>query len=117
MLDQLQNIFLWITYEDLNTELAQLGGEGKKIPSSVKTIIEKLKELGHEELFAPDSQAIAGALLDKTIALPTKRNYPFVEPSDLAKIRLQRPKGPRRLTKKLPQKIIADRIHGAWLGR
>lgn len=117
MLDQLQNIFLWITYEDLNTELAQLTGEGKKIPSSVKTIIEKLKELGHEELFAPDSQAIAGALLDKTIALPTKKNYPFVEPSDLAKIRLQRPKGPRRFTKKLPQKVIADRIHGAWLGR
>jgi len=114
---QLQNIFLWISYNDLKTELAQLEDEGKRVPPSLRSTFDRLLGVDGDELFEPANQAKAAALLDKTIALPVRKDFPFVEPSDLEAIREQRPQGPRRLKKRLPLKIIADRIHGAWLGR
>lgn len=117
MAEQLQNIFLWIAYTDLNTELAQLRDEGKEISPSIKARFAKLLKLDHDELFAPINQAKAGALLDKTIELPVRRDFPFIEPSDLKEIRRHRPDGPRRHQNNLPDEAIADRIHGAWLGR
>jgi len=117
MAEQLHNLFLWISNHDLNIELAQIQDEGKQITPPIKAAFTRLLDMDHDELFAPAGQAKASELLDKTVALPLRKDFPFVEPSDLAGIRRQRPGGPRRFTKRIPQKAIADRIHGAWLGR
>jgi ADP-ribosylglycohydrolase len=117
MTEQLHNLFLRLSHHDLNIELSQLQEEGKKIPRSIKATFDELANLDHGELFSQAGQAKASKLLDKTIALPLKKDFPFVEPSDLGEIRKQRPSGPRQFSKKISQKNIADRIHAAWLGR
>ena len=117
MAEKLHNLFLRISHIDLNTELTQLRDEGKRIPPSIKAAFKRLEKLDHDELYAPAGQAKAFALLDKTAALPVAENFPFVEPSDFHDIRKLRPRGPRRFAKRISQKALRDRIHGAWLGR
>jgi ADP-ribosylglycohydrolase len=117
MAEQLHNLFLRLSHLDLNIELSQLQDEGKKIPPSLRAVFDKLQNLDHEELFSRAGQDKASKLLDKTIALPVRKDFPFVEPSDLKDIRKLRPNGPRQFVKKVSQKTIADSIHGAWLGR
>jgi ADP-ribosylglycohydrolase len=117
MAEKLHNLFLRISHIDLNTELTQLKDEGKRIPASIKAAFNRLQDLDHDELYSPAGQTKAFALLDRTAALPVAKDFPFVEPSDLQGIRKQRPRGPRRFTKKISQKAVRDRIHGAWLGR
>jgi len=48
---------------------------------------------------------------------PRRPDFSYVEPSDLAEIRAQRPDGPRRLPLRLSREELADRLLGAWLGR
>jgi len=115
--EQLHNLFLRVSHLDLNIELSQLGDEGKKIPPSLKATFDKLLNLDHDELFSRAAQHKACALLDKTVALPLRKDFPFVEPSNLDEIRTLRPEGPRKFAKKISQKTIADKIHAAWLGR
>ena len=62
-------------------------------------------------------QEAVNALLDRTIRLPTRRDYPYCEPSDLEGIRAHRPDGPRTLPGGLAASSKASRIAGAWLGR
>ncbi len=83
--------------------------------SSVQAEFDALTANGAQD--AQDFRARVDALLDRTIQLPTKAGYAHDEPSDLDNIRAGRPDGPRRL--KLPgtEETLADKIHGAWLGR
>ena len=105
---------LWWTKKDVATELQQIGEEGR-VPDAVKPEFERL--------LAPDMQEDAAfqnavnTMLDKTILLPTRPDYPYCEPSDLDGIRAQRPGGPRRLTRALSAEAVQSRIAGAWLGR
>jgi hypothetical protein len=114
---QLQNMFLWIAYTELNVELAQLQDEGKQISPAIKAEFDSLLDLDHEELFAPANQRRAGRLLDKTAALRVKKGFPFDEPSDLESIRRRRSGHSKVYRQGESDQSIADRIHGAWLGR
>jgi len=116
MLKELRNVWLWISSGDLRTELRQLEDEGRDA-SRLKAKLERLAALGDEQLFLPENQAKAAALLDAAQKLPMRKGYEFNEPSDLAGIRKLRPRGPRRFTKKLSDKALLDRVTGAWLGR
>ena len=116
MAKELRNVWLWISSGDLGTELRQLEEEGRDT-SPLKAKIERLAALGDEKLFLPANQQKAGALLDAAQKLPVRKGYPFYEPSDLPGIRRLRTRSPRRFEKKLSDKVLLDRITGAWLGR
>ncbi|GCE14609.1 ADP-ribosylglycohydrolase family protein [Tengunoibacter tsumagoiensis] len=50
-------------------------------------------------------------------ALPVRDDFPYVEPSDLAAIRSERPEGPRQLVRSHEEAVWQDKFFGAWLGR
>ena len=50
-------------------------------------------------------------------AAKVRADFPYAEPSTLDAIRRDRPDGPRRMDARVPATRLADRIHGAWLGR
>ena len=62
-------------------------------------------------------QRAANELLDKARQLPTRPDYPYDEPSDLASIQAQRSAGLRALPVTESEDIRRDHIAGAWLGR
>jgi len=53
----------------------------------------------------------------KLDALPQPAGFPYQEPSDLESIRALRPDGPRCMSLSLSEGALADKLHGAWLGR
>lgn len=116
MARELRNVWLWVSSGDLRTELRELEDEGRDT-SRFRARLERLAAVGDEQLFLPENQAKAAALLDAAQELPMRRGYEFDEPSDLAGIRKLRPRGPRRYPKRLADKALLDHITGAWLGR
>lgn len=123
MATDLRNIWLWTSADDLKTELAQLEDEGREV-GKVRAEFARLIRRGDEHLLTPSGRAAAGALLDEAQRLPMRKDYPFVEPSDLPGIRKLRPRRPRGFTgapkagaRRLADRQIADRILGAWQGR
>jgi hypothetical protein len=116
MAKELRNVWLWLSTGDLKTELQQLEDEGRHT-SRVKAQFRRLIKLGDDAIFHPKNQQKACELMDLAQTLRMRRGYPFVEPSDLEGIRKLRPRGPRRYARKLPDKVLLDRITGAWLGR
>jgi len=121
MTETLHNRYLWIGPGDLETELAQLTDEGRPA-GRLRAKFTRLIRRGEDRLATERGQAAAADLLDEAQRLPMRRDYPFVEPSDLASIRKLRPRGPRRFrmtgrARQLSDKQIADRILGAWQGR
>lgn len=48
--------------------------------------------------------------------LRTKADFPYVEPSHLAGIRISRPSESQQVSVKIDDALL-DRVHGAWLGR
>lgn len=106
----------WLLWkkEDLRTEHRQLVEEGRNTDSV---------NAEFERLLSPDVPVDAAfneavnALLDKTILLPTKQDYSYVEPSDLEGIRAERPCGPRTLPFDFNAESRKSHIAGAWLGR
>jgi len=109
--------WLWIQAHDLLSELAQLEEEGRDVPPELERRIRELAEKGDDYLAATEGQEQAGALLDETIALPTRHGYPFVEPSDLEGIRAQRPERVNLPAAQVDSAMLRDKIHGAFLGR
>jgi len=109
--------WLWIQAHDLLNELAQLAEEGRDVPPELERRTRELAARGDEHLATPEGQQQAGALLDETIALPTRHGYPFVEPSDLEGIRAQRAGSVSLPSAWLDSATLRDKIHGAWLGR
>ncbi|HUU68987.1 MAG TPA: ADP-ribosylglycohydrolase family protein [Planctomycetota bacterium] len=116
MANELKNIWLWISTNDLKVEQRQLDDEGKDY-AALKPQFRKLVALGDDAIFQPKHQQRAADLLDAAQKLKTRKGYEFDEPSDLTGIRKLRPRGPRKFTKRLPDKTLLDRITGAWLGR
>ncbi len=110
----MKHIWLWWKKEDLRTEQRQLIDEGRNMESVTSEF---------DRLLAPDFpedasfQDAVNALLDRTILLPTRRDYPYVEPSDLVGIRAQRPSGLQPRSCQLTSSAKQSRIAGAWLGR
>jgi hypothetical protein len=116
MADIVQEAWLWLSAEDLKTELMQLGDEGRDT-SPLNGAFEQLIALGDEELSTAANQEKAGTLLDSAQRLSLRQDYPFREPSDLAGIRRLRPPTPLPIERPLPEATLQDRLLGAWLGR
>ena len=57
------------------------------------------------------------ALLEELDALSPRPDFPYSEPSDLPRIRAERPSGPREMEVSLSEEELYDRVYGAWLGR
>jgi len=110
----MKHIWLWWTKDDLRTERRQLAEEGRNTVGVNEEFVRLLASDCPEDAAF---QEAANALLDKASLLPARRDYPYVEPSDLEGIRAQRPSGPRRLTLGLCEATRRSRIQGAWLGR
>lgn len=108
--------WLWLSVSELQIELQQLEDEGREV-SRLRSKFQRLIDLGNDQLGSWENQVKAQALMDQAQALPIRKDYPFDEPSDLAGIRKLRQKGTRRYSKPLSDKVIKDRIYGAWLGR
>ncbi|HXG68192.1 MAG TPA: ADP-ribosylglycohydrolase family protein, partial [Blastocatellia bacterium] len=70
-----------------------------------------------EAVAAAGTDAARAALYDQLMALPVRPDFPYIEPSELAEIRAERPDGPRRLRATLTDAKWQDRFRGAWLGR
>ncbi|MEI7904226.1 MAG: ADP-ribosylglycohydrolase family protein [Candidatus Firestonebacteria bacterium] len=107
-------IWSYLSTEDLKIEKLQLKDEGKDL-RSVEKEFEFL--LGKDVSANPVLQKRAEALLDKTVKLPAVNGYPFKEPSDLKGIRGLRSKGKRKFKKLPSDKVLLDKVTGAWLGR
>ena len=110
----MKNLWLWWSKDDLRTEQQQLADEGRDTRTVDAEFARLLAEDGPED--AQFQQAV-DALLDTTRLLPTRADYPYIEPSDLAAIRAQRPARPRTQVITHTATIRRDRIAGAWLGR
>jgi len=106
--------YLFVSKGDLETEKQQLIEEGRDI-SSVEAEFAAL--LGLDIDNKPELQDRIFDLFDRTIRLPVKQGYPYVEPSDLDGIRMARPAGPGKLKVPSDDRRLFDRVHGAWLGR
>jgi ADP-ribosylglycohydrolase len=104
--------WLYISKDDIQSEKLQCEQEGKDI-SQLNWAFKRVEEM---DLTQPSSQPAAQALLDATIALPVKPDYPYTEPSNLAEIKAARPKK-RPAKTEVKKRQLADKIHGAWLGR
>jgi len=98
---------------DIETERLQCEQEGRDL-TSVADEFERVLAL---DLNDPAHQAEAGALLDKTIALPIRSDYRFVEPSDLEGIRAARPPAPPLPPLARTGPDLEDKVYGAWTGR
>ena len=105
---------LWWNKDDLRTEQQQLEDEGRDI----RSVAAEFARLRAEEMPMDDQfQRAANELMDCSRLLPIRPDYPYIEPSDLEAIRLQRTEGPRQLTIPSSEAIRLDHIQGAWLGR
>ena len=110
----MKHISLHINNDMLKTERQQLIDEGKDI-SEVEEEFEKLSKLDFDKDLS--LQPKAQELLDKTIKLPQKSVYPYIEPSDLEGIRKNRADGPRKIEIKMNDEELFDKVLGAWQGR
>ncbi|MCX7847369.1 MAG: hypothetical protein N2595_05015, partial [bacterium] len=106
---------LWISRDDLATELRQCVDEGKDV-STVRGRFEELMALDEEELRGEAAQAECCALLDRCAGLPQIPGYPYVEPETLEEIRAECGEG-FVARGELSDERIYDSVHGAILGR
>ncbi len=110
----MKHTWLYLSKTDIETERRQCEEEGKDL-STVVEDFERVLALDLEDL---TNQPAAEALLDKTIALPIRAGYAFVEPSGMEAIRAARPgDAPRLPSLALAEGELADKVHGAWTGR
>lgn len=109
-----QHIWLYISTTDLETERRQCREEGKDLAP----LEEEFARVEGLDLEDPANQPAAQELLDRTVALPVRPDFPYHEPSDLEGIRAARP--PHRVplpALRLSDAELLDRAYGAWLGR
>jgi hypothetical protein len=111
----IKHAWLTVNADDLRIEKQQLLDEGKDISSvegefrELEALLQKEDELKHRDRI--------DSLLDRAAALPMRKDYSFVEPSDLAGIQQARPAGPRDLKNNINESVLRDKVLGAWLGR
>ncbi len=107
-------MWLGITQSDVPVEKAQCVDEGKDIAS----LEAEFAAIDVPELAAdPKLQARAARLFDRTVRLPTRKDYPFREPSDIGRIRRARKDRPHMPAMKLGREALVEKAYGAWLGR
>lgn len=110
----LKHTWLYLSKSDVETERLQCVQEGRDL-SSVEEEFNRVLALDLEN---PAHQPAAQALLDRTIELPIRADFPFEEPSDLEGIRAARPvQGPHLAPFALDPSTLEDRVYGAWVGR
>ena len=110
----MKQMWLYISNQDVETERQQCAEEGRDL-ASVQAEFEGVLGLDLEN---PDNQPAAQALLDRTIGLPSRPDYRFHEPSDLAGIRAARPTDRHALPSlTLSSDRLEDKVYGAWAGR
>ena len=106
--------WLYLSKSDIETERRQCEQEGREL-ATVEADFARVLALDLED---PANQLAAEHLLDRTLLLPIKAEFPFLEPSDLAGIRATRPKqGPKLPALKLDAATLEDKVYGAWTGR
>ena len=105
--------WLYLSKVDLETERQQCSDEGKDL-SSVEGEFDRLLE---SDLNEATNQHDAQTLLDRTIALPIKPDFPYEEPSDLDGIKAARRQRPTLAEMSLTDDQLFDKLYGAWLGR
>jgi ADP-ribosylglycohydrolase len=113
----MKTTWLSIRSQDLLHELCQVEDEGKQLSADLERNIREFASKGDDYLATSQGQAEAGALLDRTIALPIRKEYPFTEPSDLEGIRAQRPPAVPLPDRQISGDTLRNKIYGAWLGR
>lgn len=110
----MNHIWLYISKTDLETERRQCAEEGKDL----SPLAEEFARVEALDLEDPAHQAAAQALLDRTVALPVRPDFPYHEPSDLEGIRAARPANrPVLPPLRLSDAELRNKAYGAWLGR
>ncbi len=105
------SLHAWERYSaDILTEYKQSVEEGKDL-AAYEELFHAVPKLPSVEV----REAIADTLFRVVLNAPMRADYPYREPSDLETIRLLRPDV--RPGFGSPDDTLADRIHGAWLGR
>lgn len=108
---QYQNMHDWEFYStNLQTEFTQSLEEGLDI-DAYKDIFYSVSRLPNGEI----KKKLGDVLFEVVISAKPKEGYPYTEPSGLEQIQLLR-RGSDRLMA-YDKSSIADKIHGAWLGR
>jgi len=106
--------WLYVSEHDLKIEQAQLEQEGKAIPAA---LVKEFRTLSKVDLHQPKNQQRATELLEASVRLPLRKDYPYREPSDLESIRKERPKRVSLPAKRMTRSRMEDHFLGAWLGR
>jgi len=104
---------LAVAPHDAGFERQQCIDEGRDF----SLVAEEYDALVKQDLFDPKVQGAMQAMLDRTVKLPMRKDYPYVEPSDLEGIRKARGKGPALAALTLTRDEIKKRMYGAWIGR
>jgi hypothetical protein len=106
--------WLAISQTDVKIERAQCADEGKDLSQFEAEFAALDVDTVDED---PALRQRANALFDKTVLLPAKTGFAFVEPSALAEIRQVLPPAPKQPTKRPGKKTLLDKAYGAWVGR
>jgi len=100
-----------MSYDDLERlvrdEIRQREEEGYDV-SEIRFSLAEIKGRDYSSL---------KAVMENLSKLKMKPDFPYKEPSELAEIRNERPKGPREITTDLSDKELLNKIRGGWLGR
>lgn len=98
---------------NLLIELEQCRDEGKDV-SQFYTKVEELKNL--KNFFEVEKEGLK--IIEELKNIPTRKDYPYIEPSDLNEIKSQKTGCPVFIKNtKLTKQELFNKIYGAWLGR
>ncbi|MGL4373175.1 MAG: ADP-ribosylglycohydrolase family protein, partial [Turicibacter sp.] len=104
---------LWMKYgNDLSIEYKQAVDEGKEV-EYLKEICDQIVATSQHE----DCEVLAKEVREKLIHAKVRANYPFIEPSDLNEINLQKPARRHTFMNVLSDETLKDKLSGAWIGR
>ena len=106
--------YLHLTPDDLRTERQQLLAAGRDVTPIERDFDSLLRSPAPE---TPNWQRQAETLLDDATELPLRSEYDYTEPNRLAAIRAARPDESPVLPEKTTDRLLDDRIAGAWIGR
>lgn len=106
------NLHQWESYSsNLMTEYQQCMEEGKDV-AMYHDVLSAVSLLPKNEA----KKQLGDILFDVVLQAPYRKDYPYVEPSDLEGIRALRI--PSAVpSKKIDKQVLRDKVYGAWTGR